>query len=81
MTNYKIVTIQVEANASLDDADITDGLNEVFRACCQTGEGIVDDWQFITAPILEHLVVSEYEIRRSSDTPEEGELFELGSNT
>ena len=66
LTDYKIVTIQIAAIAELDDAEITDGLNEMLRACCKTGEGIVDDWQFVP---------TSNPIHRSSDTPEESELF------
>jgi hypothetical protein len=70
-TKYKIVTIQVAAKANLSDAEITDGLNEMLRPVCATEEGLVDDWQFVST---DH-GPSDYEIRISSEAPEEGELF------
>ena len=68
---YKMVRVELAMPASLDDAEITDGLNELFNHCVvnseQTGEDFIADWAFPQPG---------FPIRKTSNTPNEGDLFQ-----
>ena len=65
-TAYKLVNIQVAVPAGLDDAEITDGLNDMLNDACQ--EDWIVDWQFPTG--------TQFFVAQSSEVPEEGELWD-----
>ncbi len=62
-TKYKIVTVNLAIPAS-DDAEITDGLNDLFISVC--AEDWICDWQFPQ---------QTFPVKTTSAEPEEGELF------
>lgn len=74
---YKIVTIQVAAPADLNDAQITDGLNEMLHAAVTLPEDqtVVADWRFLSPPDKLKYLTSDYEVNKVGKKPEEGEAF------
>jgi len=63
-TEYQIVHVQLAMPASLDDAEVTDGLNEMFRAACT--DDFIADWSFPS---------DTKRIFKTDDAPQEGDPF------
>ena len=73
-TQYKIVSVQLALPASLDDAEITDGLNELLRSVC--AEDFIADWAFKdTKPSAKWPHPTDYLMLQTGPIAEEGCLF------
>lgn len=78
-TAYKIVTVRIAAPASLSDAEITDGINEMMNSTMDAfpapdGNGVIADYCIeprARPPGFDH----DFPVKRTSKHAEEGELF------
>jgi hypothetical protein len=71
-TNYKIVSIRLACPESIDDGELTDGLNEMLRNAMSFGDCVFDDYAIDNFSIEG---VFTGNIKTTDSNPEEGELF------
>lgn len=67
-TSYRIVAILVAVPDTIDNATLADGLNEMMRPALDCDDAVFDDYALKAVQLPEV---------KSSDDPEEGEVFPL----